>query len=54
MMRWDKFDALVKRLEAEAKVNPGLYKFRVLIWALFGYAYVLFTLCVLFLFVVLL
>ncbi|MFA5362577.1 MAG: M48 family metallopeptidase [Candidatus Omnitrophota bacterium] len=52
-MRWDKFDALVRRLEGEARGKPRLYKFRVLVWALLGYAYVLFTLGVLFLFVVL-
>ena len=35
----EQFEALVGRLEAEAKRNPAGYGTRVLLMALFGYAY---------------
>ncbi|HAX74761.1 MAG TPA: peptidase [Cyanobacteria bacterium UBA11372] len=46
-MRQEQFDALVQRLENFARQQPGIYKLRVGLLAVLGYAYIFFVLAVL-------
>src|SRR5262245_43600610 len=46
-MTHDQFEALVARLEAQSRQNPGAYRFRVIALALAGYGYLAFILALL-------
>ena len=45
-MRQEQFDALVQRLENFARQQPGIYKLRVGLLAVLGYAYIFLVLAV--------
>jgi hypothetical protein len=42
----EQFESMVKRHEGEAKHNPSLYKFKVLLLAMLGYGYIVFILSI--------
>ncbi|MFB2980805.1 hypothetical protein [Microseira sp. BLCC-F43] len=46
-MRQEQFDGLVQRLENFARQQPGIYKLRVGLLAVLGYAYIFLVLAVL-------